>query len=446
MTFLRRFFLPIAVGLIVSWAALTSAQDDAQCAATIEALWETASSACVTGPEGYICNGGAAPAVLPEGQVSNALAPTGALVELAVVDTLRTPTMDTATHQAGLAWLRLPAPLAATLLLVGDVSIQNVTPDTFPDWTSSLVLTGADVPECSAAPLSTLVLQNNVVGQVSRLVVNGVSLGLDGTILVRTTGVTTVFVALSGQSTVTVFGTSQPLLTGQQVTVPYDGADFTRPVDVASSPTAFDPSVLQNLPVILFPRPVVLPQPGFVRTGGQVNLRSGPSQYEGLITEVPVGEVMSVLGANPAGDWYHVQLDTGETGWMLAELLVGDVGNIAAVYEATPMLPQRIGELGTAGRVAAPAGLNLRRGPDAAFPVVASVSNGALVQILSRSPYSQWVKVDADGIVGWVALITLETQAYYEALPVDYTVGPPPAPTRVPGTFGNAFPDPDLGG
>ncbi len=446
MIFLRRLFPPIAAGLILSFALLTAAQDDAQCAATVQALWETASTACVTGPEGYICNGGGAPAVLPEGQISNALAPTGALVELGVVDTLRTPPIDTTTNQAGLAWLRLPAPLAATLLMVGDVSLQNVTPDTFPDWTSSVLVTGADTPECSAAPLSTLVLQNTLVGQISRLVINGASLGLDGTVLVRTNGTSTVFVALSGQSTVTVFGTTQPLLTGQQVSVPYNGGDFTRPVDVASAPSAFDPSVLQNLPVILFPRPVVLPQPGFVRTGGQVNLRSGPSQYEGIITEVPAGEVMSVLGANTGGDWYHVQLDTGETGWMLAELLVGDVSSIAAVYDATPMLPQRVGELGTAGRVAAPAGLNLRQGPDAAFPVVASVSNGALVQIISRSPYSQWVKVDADGIVGWVALIALETQTYYEALPVDYSVGPPPAPTRVPGTFGNAFPDPNLGG
>lgn len=442
MTFLRRFLPAIAVGVTVSIAAMTAAQDD-QCAAIMNTLWETASNACVTGPDGYICNGGAAPSVQPEGQISNALAPVGALVELNVVDALRTPALDTATNQAGLVWLRLPAPLSATMLLVGDVAIQNVTPDTFQEWTSSLVVTGAEVPECSAAPISTLVLQNNVVGQVSRLVINGASLGLDGTVIVRTVGSTTVFVALSGQSTVTVLGTSQPLLTGQQISVPYNGTDFSRPVDLASAPAAFDPLVLHHLPVVLFPRPVVLPQPGFVRTSGTVNLRSGPSQFEGLIMEVPAGEVMSVLGQNPEGTWYHVQLDTGETGWMLAELLVGNVGSIAAVYEATPSLPQRIGELGTAGRVSAPAGLNLREGPDAAFPVVASVSNGAIVQILSRSPYSQWVKVDAGGIVGWVALIALETQTYYEALPVDYTVGPPPPPTRVPGSFGNAFPNPN---
>lgn len=442
----RRLARPLVIGLIVSITAVAAAQDDAQCAATVQALWTAASTACVTGPDGYICNGGAAPSVTPEGAVSNALAPVGALVELGVVEALRTSAISSANNSAGMVWLRLPAPLSATMLMIGDVSMQNVTPDSFPEWTSSVVVTSEEPPDCTESPLSTLVLQNSVVGQASRLVINGTSLVLDGTVLVRTHVASTEFVALSGQSTVMVFGNETPLLTGQQLSVPYNTGDFTRPVDLPSAPAPFDPALLQNLPVFLFPRPVVLPQPGFVRTSGEVNLRSGPSQYEGLIMSVPAGEVMSVLGANPAGDWYHVQLDTGETGWMLASLLQGNLGPIAAVYEATPMLPQRIGELGTGGRVAAPAGLNLREGPDPTFPVVASVGNGALVQILARSPYSQWVKVDANGTIGWVALMALETQAYYEALPVDYTVGPPPPPTRVPGSFGNAFPDPNLGG
>lgn len=445
MKSLRQLVRPVAAGVILSIAALTAAQDDAQCAASVQALWASASSACIGGPEGYICNGGSAPGVLPEGAISNTLAALGALVELSVVDALRTPGINTATNQGGVAWLRLPAPLSATMLMIGDVSIQNVTPDNFAEWTSSVVVTGAETPTCGTAPLSTLILQNTRVGQPSPLVINGASLRLDGTVLVRTTDSRTVFVALSGQSSVTALGSAQPLLTGQQVSVPYNGTDFTRPVDLASAPVAYDPAFVQNIPVALFPRPLVLPQPGFVRTAGDVNLRSGPSQYEGLITTMPAGEVMSVLGTNTAGDWYHIQLDSGETGWVLASLVQGTVTSISAVYEATPMLPQRVGELGTSGRVAAPAGLNLRQGPDGAFPVVASVSDGQLVQILARSPYSQWVKVDANGTIGWVALMTLDTQTYYEALPVDYTVGPPPPPTRVPGSFGNAFPDPQNG-
>jgi hypothetical protein len=45
--------------------------------------------------------------------------------------------------------------------------------------------------------------------------------------------------------------------------------------------------------------------------------------------------------------------------------------------------------------------------------------------------------------VGWLALISLQTEAVVDALPIDYNVPPPPAPTRVPGTYDNAFPDPN---
>jgi hypothetical protein len=53
------------------------------------------------------------------------------------------------------------------------------------------------------------------------------------------------------------------------------------------------------------------------------------------------------------------------------------------------------------------------------------------------------VKVDDSGKVGWVPLIAMETRAIIDALPVDYNVPPPPEPTRIPGSFGNAFPDPN---
>jgi len=53
------------------------------------------------------------------------------------------------------------------------------------------------------------------------------------------------------------------------------------------------------------------------------------------------------------------------------------------------------------------------------------------------------VKVEGGGMVGWLALITVQTQAVIDALPIDFNVPPPPEPTRVPGSFGNAFPDPN---
>jgi hypothetical protein len=76
------------------------------------------------------------------------------------------------------------------------------------------------------------------------------------------------------------------------------------------------------------------------------------------------------------------------------------------------------------------------------FGLIVTLPVGSSVNLIERSPYSPWVKVENGGIVGWAALIALETQAVINALPIDYDVPPPPAPTRVPGSFGNAFPDP----
>jgi hypothetical protein len=131
---------------------------------------------------------------------------------------------------------------------------------------------------------------------------------------------------------------------------------------------------------------------------------------------------------------------------MLAELLASSVGDITAVYSATPMPPQRLGELGTRARVRAPAGVNLRRGPDATFPAIGIVSDGTLVDLIARSPYMNgWIKINAGGTVGWLSLLALETQAYLDALPIDYQAPAMPTATPVPGSFGNAFPNPNGG-
>jgi uncharacterized protein YgiM (DUF1202 family) len=428
-------------------AIATTAQteiSDATCGAALNTIWTTASDACVGKPVGYVCNGGGAPAVEPVGPVSNALAAVGALVEVAAVDAIRTPPMTIESMYGGVAWLRLPDPLNVSGLMIGDVFVRDVTPPDFPAWQSMVVQTSSTIPACTLAPRSSLLLQAPA-DAVSGIVVNGVSLVLNGTVMIQTvdTQAQTLFISLSGQSRVLARGQEYPLLTGQQISVPHNPGDFTTPVGAPTPPTPLDVTVYQHLPLALMERPFILPQPGYVSTAGQVNLRSRPSADADLILQVPAGQVMSVLGRNAVGDWFHVRLNTGETGWMLAELLQQNVGVIQAVYEATPLPPQRYGAMGLMATVIAPAGANLRQAPDVTFALVTTIPAGTPVYLVARSPYNPWVKVEAGGITGWTALITLETLAVIEALPIDYDVPPPPEPTRVPGSFGNAFPDPN---
>jgi uncharacterized protein YraI len=310
-----------------------------------------------------------------------------------------------------------------------------------------LVQTGPASSTCGAAPANAFVAQTPVDPETGRIlttgiVINGTSLVLNGTVMVQTREAETLFVNLSGVSRVLARGQEQPLLTGEQISVPYNPGDFTLPAGPPSLAQPLDVELAANLPVGLLDRPLHLPQPGYVSTSGTVNLRAEPSAQGGLIYEVPAGEVMSVLGRNPLGDWLHVRLNNGLTGWMFATLLTQRTGNIQSIYEATPLPPQRYGELGRTARVVAPAGVNIREAPDVQFGRIVTLPPNTELTLLMRSPYGPWVKVENGGVTGWAALIALETEAIIGSLPIDFDVPPPPPPTRVPGSFGNAFPDP----
>jgi uncharacterized protein YraI len=419
--------------------------DGSSCAPVLESLWTMGSDVCIGAPEGFICNGGSVPAAEPAGPVANALAPVGALVETALVDALQTPPNAPEVGSVGLMWMRIAAPLRVTGLLLGSVLLRDMSPPDFPAWQSMMVQTAPEASTCASAPQNALILQTPL-DLPARIAVNGASLALNGTVLVRASNDQTILIGLSGVSSVIAFGQEQPLFTGQQIVLPYNPGDYSRPAAPPAPASPLDLTFLRGLPIPLLDRPVVLPQPGIITTQGTINLRTAPTTDAGIITEVGAGVTASVLGINSAGDWYHVRLPTGESGWLRADLVRASVGVIEAVYDATPALPQRFGELGRSGRVISPAGVNLRVGPDPGYPALASLNQGALVTLLERSPYSPWVKVDAGGVIGWVALVTLDTRAFIDALPIDFNAPPAPTPTTIPGSFGNAFPDPNRPG
>lgn len=416
------------------------------CTQTLEGLWALVSDACATAPIGYVCNGGSVPQARPEGQVANALAAVGALVETDVVDAVQTLPIITEVVGGGVMWFRWGDPHYITGLIVGEAVLFDVSPDDFAAWTSMIVQTGTDRPDCPTTPHNTFVLeaQPNLRG---RQVVNGVSIDLTGAVAIRTLGTTTHFIGLTGRNTLTVRGIEYPLWTGQQVQVGYAPGDFSQPLGVLQETAPLDPMLIENFPSGLLDQPVWLPQPGYAVTEGAVNMRTAPSLNAQLIGQVPNGELLTLLGANEAGDWLHVSLESGISGWMFTELLSVNSDGIDLTYSATPSPPQRYGTFNTVAQVRAPAGLNVRENPSVDFPYIMTLPNGAQVTMVARSPYSPWVKVaDPNGnVLGWVAVVALDTRANVNALPVDNNVPPPPAPpppTQAPGSFGNAFPDP----
>jgi hypothetical protein len=430
---------------VMAVTPLATALPPQTCEGRIQQSYVAASDACLSAPEGYACNGGAAPVAAPAGP-GNALGSLGAVIGVDDLDQITTQGFTPEGTDGGLVWLRADQ-VGMSVFLSGAVTITNqITPgQDFPKWTALTVVSGASPAGCSNQPPDAVIIQNTDLTQTVRFVINGVSIDLSGTMMVYTEGAQTVFVELEGLSRVLAFGVGVTIVAGQETRVNFNGVDWTFPLDAPLPAVPYTPGITDNVAIELLDRAVTLPQPGFVATDGAVNLRTGPSTQFGIVLEVPAGQTMTILGRNEIGDWYHVRLGNGVTGWMFAELLRRNHGAIQAVYESTPTPPQRFGEAGRAAFVNTQLA-TLRTAPDNNFGAILNLNTGDRLELLARSPYSPWVKVQTEAqTVGWVPLLNVETEAILESLPVDFEVPQPPTPpppTPVPGLTGFAFPDP----
>ena len=431
-----------------SSAAPTASPGAEVCDAELERLYAHASDLCLTGPTGYFCNGGSAPKAEPQGAAANALSAPGGLVEAAKIDSLQTAPITI--RGGGLVWLRLEENILMDALLIGDIRISNIVPaeSDFAKWQSFTVESRTVASACARIPETGALVAQGLYGQSSRVAINGVSVEINGTMVVMTQANMTKFIAIEGQLRLISYGQPVTLNVGQQLNVSYPAGDWTTPAGLPGEPILLEYELVSDLPIVLFDRPIVIPQPGFVQTQGRVNMRAAPDIDSRLLFQVPAGETMSVLGISANREWLHIRLGNGETGWMSAELLAQNLGGIQQVYDLTPPPPQRYGALASHASVNVSQGGNLRAAPDIAFRVKRTIPFGEKLKLLARSPYSPWVKVDAGGDIGWMALFTLQTEAVISSLPIDYQAPLPPRPTSTPSFSyggGHAYPNPSGG-
>ena len=412
------------------------------CAAALTQHYSAASDQCLAGPTGFFCNGGLPPLVEPAG---DALTGT-ALAEADTIDRLQSRPLSAA-KGGGLLWLRLEKDILMDALIVGNLNISNrvSTATGLARWRSITIESGPAVADChTLPPVGALVVQG-LYGQGARVFINGVATEINGTLIALTQADSTKFIAIEGQIILVAFGQTVRLNVGEQLNLRYSPGDWTKPAQLPGRPVLLEYELIERLPILLFDRPVPIPQPGYAQTQGGVNMRAAPDINSRLLFQVPAGETMGILGISSDREWLHIRFGNGETGWMSAELLAGRQGPIHKVYDLTPEPPQRYGVYGYRATVNVPRGGNLREAPDTAFRVKRTLPSGMEVKLLARSPYSPWVQVDADGDIGWMALFTLETEAVISSLPIDYNVPLPPRATPTPSFSyggGHAYPDP----
>lgn len=446
--------VPTAVRAAAATAADPTASpvpspDAAACDAALERLYARASDLCLTAPSGYFCNGGLAAAAEPPGAAANALGAAGGLAEAAKIDRLQTAPIAV-DKGGGLVWLRLEENILMDALLIGGIRISNTAPAAgdFAKWRAFTIESQAAASPCADAPEIGALVAQGLYGQSPRVVINGVSADINGTMVVLTQANLTKFMAIEGQIRLISHGQPITLKVGQQLNVSYSDGDWAAPSGLPGEPILLEYELIRHLPIVLFDRPIAIPQPGFAQTQGRVNMRAAPAIESRLLFQVPAGETMSALGISSDREWLHIRLGNGETGWMSAALLARNLGDIQQVYDETPLPPQRYGAFASQASVNVGQGGNLREAPDVAFRVKRTIPFGEKLKLLARSPYSPWVKVDAGGEIGWMALFTLQTETVISSLPIDYQAPLPPRPTSTPSFSyggGHAYPNPGGG-
>lgn len=175
-----------------------------------------------------------------------------------------------------------------------------------------------------------------------------------------------------------------------------------------------------------------------------VNVRVAPAIGAEVIASVPAGYVFEKVNARSGdGEWIRIDFNGGE-GWVNLIPLVVLQGDVAALPVADPRtIPYGGFESPRAGQSSAQTdkvarvtnGLRVRAGPSQAYPTLANIFANELVMVFGRTESNQWVQVNYEGTLGWVASVFLQFQNGVQItdLPIDGIVAEsPPLDDRTP--------------
>lgn len=165
-------------------------------------------------------------------------------------------------------------------------------------------------------------------------------------------------------------------------------------------------------------------QPTAVIATGALNVRTGPGIGYNAIAVVYQGTTVTLLSRNANSSWVKIQLGNNVQGWVNASLISASVAISSLPTENAPTL--------TAVGVVATGALNIRSGPDIAYPATAVVYQGYTLTLIGRNANSSWVKVRlSNSAEGWANASLLTTNVTISSLP---TSSAPAAPTIPTGT------------
>lgn len=130
-----------------------------------------------------------------------------------------------------------------------------------------------------------------------------------------------------------------------------------------------------------------LPAGTALRTTGNVNLRSGPSTSNGVLSVIPSGTQVTLQESAPNNGFYRISWN-GTVGWTSGKYLEPAGGGTSGPAALT---------------LTTTADVNLRSGPSTSNSILAVIPLGTEVSTLSPDPVNGFYNVRYDGIDGWTS-------------------------------------------
>jgi len=139
-----------------------------------------------------------------------------------------------------------------------------------------------------------------------------------------------------------------------------------------------------------------------------MNVRSGPGIEYDIVTTVPQGTYATIVGLDPADDWYLVVISgVPGTVWIYQDLTTL-AGSLAGVRRWTlaevALLPGGGSRDARPLAVTVPFIMNVRNGPGLDYDVVRTVPAGTRGYILGIDPTDSWFQIELDDLdtLAWV--------------------------------------------
>ncbi len=133
-----------------------------------------------------------------------------------------------------------------------------------------------------------------------------------------------------------------------------------------------------------------------VVTAGMLNVRSGPSMAYSVVSYLPYGQTVGVLGRATNSAWVKVQTPTGATGWINSEYT-----QMNTSLDALPVIDSAVSPYGTVTVISN--GLNVRSGPSTSYSILAGVYYGTTLSLMGQNADGSWYQIQTpSGITGWV--------------------------------------------